>query len=327
MVERGPRYTYCTGDADNQKERMIRPIVDFLYGSTPAEFPSSYPPAEAVERLRAATKRSAFSALAGQAAVGKVTEERVSLQRVIPLVNNGFKPFFVGQFQTRNGTTVLVGRFGMTIFTKVFMTFWLGMVLVIAIGVLLGGAVKGASGAMQFAPFLMFGAGLGLIGLGKWFARNDVKWLTKVISEALAPTVLRDPVPAERDPLLIASGETPLVLKIVAVVLAIGATLALVTSRAGAAVRPPLILPSWVEAGAIFELLLAVGVWRRSSWAWRGGFILIGVGAILPAWSMVAMSGDAPPLFATVLFGLFSLIVAAVWGRWWYGQRRHFDWT
>lgn len=50
---------------------MIQSVRQFLYGSTPAEFKSAFSLEESVERLRAATKRSSFSALAQSAAVSR----------------------------------------------------------------------------------------------------------------------------------------------------------------------------------------------------------------------------------------------------------------
>jgi hypothetical protein len=55
-----------------------------------------------VTRLQAATRRSAFGVLGQQAAAGPVGESRVRLQRVIPMVGNSFKPFFLGRFEARD---------------------------------------------------------------------------------------------------------------------------------------------------------------------------------------------------------------------------------
>jgi hypothetical protein len=63
---------------------MLRSFVRLLYQSTPAEFRSAYRLAESVERLRAATKRSVFSALGETAAVGTVSESGVRLQWSFP---------------------------------------------------------------------------------------------------------------------------------------------------------------------------------------------------------------------------------------------------
>jgi hypothetical protein len=72
---------------------MIGPAArdyNFLYGSVPAEFKSSFSVAESVERLSAVSKRSASSAVGKETAVRRVALEHASLQRAIPMVNNSF---------------------------------------------------------------------------------------------------------------------------------------------------------------------------------------------------------------------------------------------
>ena len=105
--------------------RPLTRVFNFLFGSVPVQFPSDFPLAESVARLRARTKRSVFLSLFERSAAGPVTESRVLLQRVIPFFGNSFKPVFVGAFTQSHGRVVLEGRFTMLLFTKVFMTIWL----------------------------------------------------------------------------------------------------------------------------------------------------------------------------------------------------------
>src|SRR5437016_13971963 len=105
---------------------MIGWFLDLIYGSYRAEFESDFDLCESIQRLSAATSRSVFSAWTHQAAVGKVSESRVSLQRVIPFFGNAGKPFFVGEFVVRNGRTILSGRFTLHWSAKVFMSGWFG---------------------------------------------------------------------------------------------------------------------------------------------------------------------------------------------------------
>ena len=92
---------------------MFRALLAFLYGSVPETFPSDWPIEEAVKRLRTATAKSVFHALAQECAAGTVTARKVSLQRAIPFVGNAFKPFFVGRFRVPLGQTQLEGVFTM----------------------------------------------------------------------------------------------------------------------------------------------------------------------------------------------------------------------
>ena len=312
---------------------MTQRLKGLLYESTPVEFRSAYGIAESVQRLQAATKRSAFSAMGDAAAVGKVSSSSVRLQRVIPMVRNGFKPFFTGHFLIRDGVTVLTGQFGMSKATKIFMTVWLGIVAFAAISMLLASfTTKPASppwvGAM---PLLMVFAGLGLVALGKWFGRNDAAWLSGVISQALGVPVPGAAAKVEVDPAAV-----PMVLRWVAVFLAASAVMVGVTHFIDLKGLPELgeesssmTLPlrQWDGAYAVATLVLAVGIWRRRPWGWWGGFVLLGLSIITSLFAFPTEGELAFPASMRVIFGIFAVVVTGVWGRWWYAQRRHFLWA
>jgi len=312
---------------------MFRP----LYESTPAEFRSAYGIAESVERLSAATKRSVFAAFGETAAVGKVSEKSVRLQRVIPMVGNSFKPFFTGRFEVRDGVTVLAGRFGMMLWAKVFMTVWFGLMSLFVVGVLLGGLKPQGPQATFFMwqPFLMLGGGVALVWVGRWFARNDVAWLSGVIGTALGAPGSAAPITGDAlsktD-----SDAVPATLKVAALFLAASGAMALVAGFAGPHVWPSmqeledtpavLKLGNWNFVYAIVVMSLALGIWRRRPWAWWGGFLLLGLSVCVSFFAMPSMRGG-PPVAFKVIFAVMSCVVVGVWGRWWYAQRRHFLWS
>ena len=165
---------------------MVRWFLQFLYGSIPVRFASPYSVHESMTRLSAVVKPSILSSFSGQCAVGTVTEKKVRIQRVIPLVGNAWKPFFYGSFSAAETGSVLVGAFKFSAFTRVFMSIWFGF---IAIWTLLATATVLIKSPSDFW-FPLFGvgmiaAGIAMIRVGKWFARNDVSWLTQVITQAL----------------------------------------------------------------------------------------------------------------------------------------------
>ena len=166
---------------------MIEAIRNFLYGSIPASFESRYSLDTSVERLRSSTSRTVFGAFASQKAVGKVSEDRVVLQRVIPFVGNSFKPFFIGKFQRTAGGIVLTGRFTMHWLAKAFMTIWLGFCLFWTVLATISAA--SSQEVLWWFPFSGLGmivAGVAMVQLCKFLARNDAVWLSKVISAALS---------------------------------------------------------------------------------------------------------------------------------------------
>jgi len=160
-------------------------LSNLLYGSTNAEFESSFGLEESIERLKKATSRSVFSAFTRQRAIGSVKETRVSLQRVIPFIGNSWKPFFLGRFEIRNGRVILVGRFTTFKFVKIFMSLWLGLCL---FSVFVETAIMITQHLQWWLPLIgvgMFCCGIALVWIGKWFGRNDAAWLTAVINSAL----------------------------------------------------------------------------------------------------------------------------------------------
>jgi hypothetical protein len=319
---------------------MFRWFVHLLYDSTPAEFRSAYDLAESVERLSAATKRSVFSALAETTAVGKVSEKVVRLQRVIPMVGNSFKPFFIGHFEVRGDVTVLIGKFTMLPLVKVFMSFWFGMCGLFAGAVLLGGFKPQGPNATFFLlqPFLMIGGGIAVVAAGKWFARNDTAWLSELIVPALGAP--RDGASVNRDALMHVDANTdtvPMSLKVAAIFLAASGATALVAGVAGSHLWPSLgqaggstasaQLANWNFLYAILVIALSIGIWGRRPWAWWSGFLLLGLSVCWPLFAISAGGDVGPPLGMKVIFAIFSCVVVGIWGRWWYGQRKHFSWS
>jgi hypothetical protein len=317
---------------------MLGWFVRLLFDSTPAEFRSAYGLAESVEHLSAVTKRSVFSALGETTAVGKVSEKVVRLQRVIPMVRNSFKPFFIGHFEERSEGTVLIGKFTMLPLVRVFMSIWFGMCGLFAGAVLLGGFKAHGPNATFFSlqPFLMIGGGIALVAAGKWFARNDAAWLSELIATALGGA--RDGASVTPDALMNVDADTvPMSLKVAAIFLAASGAMALVagvaglhfsssSGQAGGSAASPQ-LGNWNFVYATLVLALSIGIWRRRPWGWWCGFLLLGLSV---CWSWFAMSARAdvgPPLGIKVIFTVFSCVVVGIWGRWWYAQRKHFLWS
>lgn len=318
---------------------MFRWLFNLLYGSVPMEWESAYGLDESVSRLRAATKKSAFSALAEPAAVGTVTESRVKLQRGIPMVGNSFKPYLIGQFVERGERVFLVGRFTMLGVVKVFMSVWFGFLIVFGVvAPFAQTASKSGSFAFLFGPLIMCGLGVGMVWFGKWLARNDAAWLSDVVKRAIGAaagssdqaqvilTAKSRPVFAGR----------PLVVMLTAGVLGLMGAMNLVGAVSGtrSVGRDPFQFVSIYSSGAfryiaavegVMLLAIAVGIFMRSRIAWMAGFLMIASAWAYSVASLFLMDDKmGPPLAIKIVFVGFGLLVTAFWGRWWYAQRVHF---
>jgi len=318
---------------------MIRWISDVWRGSAPVEFESSYGLSESVERLKAATRRSVFSGLTQQQAVGAVKESHVSLQRVIPMVGNSFKPFYRGRFIERNGKVILAGRFTMHWSVKVFMAVWFGAIGCFTLLTSILMAIDPQK--VTLAPLFGLGmivAGTALVWTGRWFSRIDVAWLSDVIRGALCAQVLVQPARTDtftagpnsyRQPATTMTVVT-VALALMAMVCWSGAILGIQSVSTGpnglAVAYFPDMLSRYLAAGlGTAMLILAFGVYRLRLIAWRAGFGLL-AGSWVYAVSKILTINNAQSDHGTAtIFCVASLVVTMIWIRWWYAQRIHFQ--
>jgi hypothetical protein len=318
---------------------MIRWISDVWRGSAPVEFESSYGLSESVERLKAATRRSVFSGLTQQEAVGVVKESRVSLQRVIPMVGNSFKSFYRGRFIETNGKVILTDRFTMHWLVKVFMAVWFGAIGCFTLLTSILTAIHPQKATL--APLFGLGmiiAGTALVRTGKWFARNDAAWLSDVIRGALCPQA---PVQSARTDTFTAgpnSSRQPsttitavtAALALMAMVCWSGAIFGIQSVYAGpnglAVTYFPDMLSRYVAAGlGAAMLILAFGVYRLRLIAWRAGFGLLAGSWVYSVSKMLTIDNAQADHGTATIFCVASLVVTIIWIRWWYAQRIHFQ--
>jgi hypothetical protein len=165
---------------------MIRCFLNFLYGSTCAQFESHYSVHESVSRLAEEVKPSNFHPFSGQCAVGTVTEKEVLIHRKIPFVRNSWKPVFVGSFEADGNKAILKGQFRFSNWTVASMSFVFLFITLWTVLVTISVTSKPETN-FWFPLFgvAMLGVNIAMFFLGKWFSRNDVAWLSKVISRAL----------------------------------------------------------------------------------------------------------------------------------------------
>jgi len=313
---------------------MFRWIKELWVGSEPVEFVSAYDLAESVTRLKAATKQWSLFNVSEQAAVGRVSETRVSLRRVIPMIGNSFKPVFTGRFGQAHGQVVLTGRFGLGWFVKLFMTYWFGFCVLFVVLSLPAATQKSAAAFMPLAGVGMFALGLGMTRLFAWFSRGDSAWLSEVIRTALHASVSPEAAlalpasrPSDAHPrfILIVTG----VFCLFGVMCFVGALQGMGSGdiHAGGALierYPEAVRVASAVNGAMF-LACAYGIYRRYLFAWWAGFVVLLLGQTYSVVDLLTRQDLGNTHMLGMLFGLVSLIVASLCGRWWCAQRVHFQ--
>lgn len=316
---------------------MFRWIKNVWTGSEPVEFVSAFGMNESVERLRAATRRWSFPFATQECAAGTVKENRVSLQRVIPMVGNSFKPFFIGRFEQRQGKVVLRGRFTMTLLVKMFMALWLGMLALFAIAGSVAAVASPKIAMFPLAAIGMMGFGVGLTALGQWFSRNDAAWLTDVMRTALqVPPDTATPGQGAGLADQAGKGKTPVFIYPLAGLFALFGLLGIISAISGiqtyrggpdGSVVTPYANETFrilVGTGSIAILGIALGIYRRTLFAWWSGFVLLAASMVYSIISPLVRTDLGDARVPALVFGGISVVIGVFWGRWWHAQRHHF---
>lgn len=315
---------------------MFRWMRELWAGSDLVEFESSFGLAESVERLKAVTRHWAMFTLSREAAVGTVTESRVSLQRVIPMVRNSFKPLFIGRFQVRQNQVVLTGRFALHWSVKLFMGFWFGFCALFTASTLIAAVPAQHATMLPLVGLAMMACGIGLMRISVWFSRNDRAWLSDVIRTALSNQVAIASKVLSSGELRSSPKRPPTVIAIVTAVLAFQGLMLCVSAITD--IQPSQDGPSGsvlmhyadvrlrylsIIYGAI-TLALAFGVYRQRMFAWRMGFLVLFGGAAIQMLGLLARDDLGNARVPSLIFCIFSLVIILALGRWWYAQRVHF---
>ena len=170
---------------------MINPL-DKMYGHEVVEMPFSVPREVALNRLKSRVKRFDFTLFKSNGMVGSVKPDAVAIYRS-SVLNNAFRPIFVGTFENATDGTKLYGEFRLHRMTQIWMIIWSAGVLslpvlmtVISIrdtGEILVSILAGLF--FSLASLLMIGLLIGVLKLGKRFSEDDKDWLKKEISNAI----------------------------------------------------------------------------------------------------------------------------------------------
>jgi hypothetical protein len=173
---------------------MLRSFVDLVCGNEPLAFESEFGVHESVRRLTAEIKPPLLEfrplvSLRSAVVVGKVAEEHVSLWCERLLLRNGFRPVFLGRFQTFDKRVILIGKMvGMN--GQVHLVVGAGLVMsLFFIAATLLELIKGSDDPVlwliPFAGVLPVLFVLGTVRLGRWLSSGDEDWILAAIRSAL----------------------------------------------------------------------------------------------------------------------------------------------
>lgn len=164
--------------------------IQLLAPLTPAECASRLSVAIDAERL---TMFSVAGWSGSRPVVGRVTNSSLRLRKRLKY-RNSFQSFLTATMRPEAGGTLISGEVAMHPFIRVFMVVWLGNVGLIGVLMLLvtiSSMMMGSDHADQDAwmgvviPAVMFAFGFGLVGFGRYLARDEGRFLTNFLMQTL----------------------------------------------------------------------------------------------------------------------------------------------
>lgn len=144
---------------------------------------SPLPRDEIVRRLREAVD-SSLMIFGKKPVVGGVSSRSFWLSVRITYRNSFQTVLFGRMSDDRGGGTRIECRAGMSVFTMVFMTIWFSFVGLAVVATPFAHARPEVIWP-QLVPLLMLAFGVGLVAVGRWFARNEVDELVAFLEETI----------------------------------------------------------------------------------------------------------------------------------------------
>jgi hypothetical protein len=163
-------------------------LLERIYPSRPLAIRARGSVGEAVRRLQAVVKRSAWRTPFRESLVGPISASRVVVRRYRPWLRNDFGPAFVGRFVQEPDAARLEGAFTLHPLIRRIMIFWFSCValfLIIGVGRMVARPSMGDE-LLFVALTLGLGAyGVALLLLGRWFGRKDIPYIEAGLTAAL----------------------------------------------------------------------------------------------------------------------------------------------
>lgn len=158
-----------------------------IFKAAAAQFESDYSLDESVARLSKLTADNFFWKLTYPEMIGSISESGVSLRRC-DLLSNPFRPYFSATFDKRGDKIVLVGRFAMKSFAELVISACFGFLLLGIVSAFLATVFNG--GVQDWMILIggveVFLALTAIVRFGQWQTRDDVRWMTVRIRNALS---------------------------------------------------------------------------------------------------------------------------------------------
>ena len=138
-------------------------------------------------------------------AIGRVDQTSFRIRKRLPAaVHNSFQSYLTGRMEDSGSATRVRCQFGMHPFVRVFMAIWFAMLFAFGAGwIVMASHSNGAGGFTvvgAIIPIMMAVFGVGLVIFGRFFARNEQRFLLDFLAQTIdaRPVARQEPATIER---------------------------------------------------------------------------------------------------------------------------------
>lgn len=159
-------------------------MINFLWKKEPFELQLEIPASLILRKLKIEVSPKPYRLMGSERISGEVDENKIKIKRHMPLVHNPFKPVMVAEFSDLGERCVLKGEFRMDRLSQVFVSLWFGLILFslfMTTATILAETEYPRS--FPWHHFLMLAAGVAIVSVSRWSARNDKDWLINKINK------------------------------------------------------------------------------------------------------------------------------------------------
>lgn len=148
-------------------------------------------PKECVDRLDALVDRGGLMlpswkiVFGSKRLIGQLSDTKLQLRKRIGYRNSS-QTILNGTMRAQDGGTMISGEFGLHPVVRIFPFVWCVLLLSALAGfVILAPKKEGSDWALVMAPVLLMVLGMAVVWIGKYFARDEARFITATLTEAL----------------------------------------------------------------------------------------------------------------------------------------------
>ncbi len=165
---------------------MIK-LFNYIFGSELFELDLEVPVEDAIENFNLELRKRTLFPIATDGIIGYANKDSVKIGRVMPIMKNVFKPFFIGKFISNGNQSRISGYFRLSRSVQLGVTFSFGFFSLWIFLATLSVMEKSSEYLyLLFSNSLMLFLLVGLLKIGENISKDDKQWIKGALKHAVS---------------------------------------------------------------------------------------------------------------------------------------------